>query len=176
MCVLPILSRAPTASPPSAPPCTVHVPTSSWYLLFWSFLILTRPHAYPPHPHLTHTSLGRASASSSRRRYPRCPPPLPPTLLPHAPLSRRSLVVSRPQHRPCPLPPSSSPLLQLLSCYPTTEPPTSTSTPQLLLLMSHGHPQPSLMGYGMPMGMGPDFFSQVRLFESLVEHPGALTP
>lgn len=33
--------------------------------------------------------------------------------------------------------------------------------------MSHGYPQPaSLMGYGMPVGMGSDFFPQVRPLDS----------
>ncbi len=137
----------------SAPPCTVHVPTSSWYLVFWSSLFLTRPHAYLPH--LTHTSRGRASAlSSSRRHSPQCPPPLSPTLLPHAPLSPRALVVSRPQHQSCPLPPSSNPL-QLLGCYPTTEPTTYTSTPQLSSSCLTAILSPASWAMGCPWAWAP---------------------
>lgn len=150
------------------------------YLFFLVFLfclsfLLTRPHAYLPH--LTHPPaaellLSPLPAAVSRNAHHLFLPLLFLMLLCH----RDSLLYL--DRSTLPLAALLQPTSRLLSCYPAAEPSTSTSTytPQFLLLMSHGHPQPSLMGYGMPMGMGPDFFSQVRLFESLAEHPGALTP
>lgn len=72
-------------------------------------------------------------------------------LLPH----RDPLLCLKHKHPPYPS------LSQPATPQPSTPTSTSTSTPRFVA-MSHGHPQPSLMGYGMPMGMAPDYFPQMN--------------